>query len=109
MDQPRRPLKKICIVGGGTAGWVAAALMAGLVDAGIEVIDVGMVTTPMLYFAASTLCRSGIMVTGSHNPKDYNGFKMVLDTRAIHGEEIQGLHQAMASDRWTLVAGGSVA
>jgi phosphomannomutase len=87
---------------------LAAALMAGLVDAGIEVIDVGMVTTPMLYFAASTLCRSGIMVTGSHNPKDYNGFKMVLDTRAIHGEEIQGLHQAMASDRWTLVAGGSV-
>ena len=87
---------------------LAAALMAGLVDAGIEVIDVGMVTTPMLYFAASTLCRSGIMVTGSHNPKDYNGFKMVLDTRAIYGGEIQGLHQAMADDRWTLVAGGSV-
>ncbi len=87
---------------------LAAALMAGLVDAGIEVIDVGMVTTPMLYFAASTLCRSGIMVTGSHNPKDYNGFKMVLDTRAIHGEEIQGLHQAMASDRWTPVPGGYI-
>ena len=87
---------------------LAAAVMAGLVDAGIEVIDVGMVTTPMLYFAASTLCRSGIMVTGSHNPKDYNGFKMVLDTRAIYGDEIQGLHQAMADDRWTLVAGGSV-
>jgi phosphomannomutase len=87
---------------------LAAALMAGLVDAGIEVIDVGMVTTPMLYFAASTLCRSGIMVTGSHNPKDYNGFKMVLDTRAIYGDEIQGLRQAMTDDRWTLVAGGSV-
>jgi len=87
---------------------LAAALMAGLVDAGIEVIDVGMVTTPMLYFAASTLCRSGIMVTGSHNPKDYNGFKMVLDTRAIYGEEIQGLRQAMSDDLWTLVAGGSV-
>ena len=87
---------------------LAAALMAGLVDAGIEVIDVGMVTTPMLYFAASTLCRSGIMVTGSHNPKDYNGFKMVLDTRAIYGDEIQGLRQAMADDRWTLAAGGSV-
>jgi phosphomannomutase len=87
---------------------LAAALMAGLVDAGIEVIDVGMVTTPMLYFAASTLCRSGIMVTGSHNPKDYNGFKMVLDTRAIYGDEIQGLRQAMSDDRWTLVTGGSV-
>ena len=46
-------------------------------EAGIAVIDVGMVTTPMLYFAAHTLCRSGIQVTGSHNPRDYNGFKMV--------------------------------
>ena len=87
---------------------LAAALMAGLVDAGIEVIDVGMVTTPMLYFAASTLCRSGIMVTGSHNPKDYNGFKMVLDTRAIYGDEIQGLRQAMTEESWQPVAGGSV-
>ena len=56
---------------------LSAALMRGLVAAGIEVIDVGMVTTPMLYFAANTLCTSGIQVTGSHNPKDYNGFKMV--------------------------------
>ena len=54
------------------------ALIEGLLEAGITVIDIGMVTTPMLYFAASTLCRSGIQVTGSHNPKDYNGFKMVL-------------------------------
>ena len=48
---------------------LAAALIRGLVAAGIEVIDVGMVTTPMLYFAAATLCRSGIQVTGSHNPQ----------------------------------------
>ena len=57
---------------------MSAALIQGLVEAGIEVIDVGLVTTPLLYFAASTLCASGIQVTGSHNPKDYNGFKMVL-------------------------------
>ncbi|HET7836815.1 MAG TPA: phosphomannomutase/phosphoglucomutase, partial [Variovorax sp.] len=56
---------------------LAQALIRGLVATGIEVIDVGAVTTPMLYFAAHTLCRSGIQVTGSHNPKDYNGFKMV--------------------------------
>jgi phosphomannomutase len=49
---------------------LAAALIAGLQDAGVTVIDVGMVTTPMLYFAANTLCKSGIQVTGSHNPKD---------------------------------------
>ena len=63
--------------------------MRGLVASGVDVIDIGMVTTPMLYFAASTLCNSGIQVTGSHNPKDYNGFKMVLAGRAIYGEDIQ--------------------
>ncbi|HEY3046256.1 MAG TPA: phosphomannomutase/phosphoglucomutase, partial [Polaromonas sp.] len=57
---------------------LAAALIRGLAAAGVDVMDVGMVTTPMLYFAANTLTRSGIQVTGSHNPKDYNGFKMVL-------------------------------
>ncbi|MBP8102478.1 MAG: phosphomannomutase/phosphoglucomutase, partial [Burkholderiaceae bacterium] len=65
---------------------LSGALMRGLVAAGLEVIDVGMVTTPMLYFAANTLCTSGIQVTGSHNPKDYNGFKMVMRGRAIYGD-----------------------
>ena len=58
-----------------------------------------MVTTPMLYFAASTLCTSGIQVTGSHNPKDYNGFKMVLAGRAIYGDEIQALAPADGGSR----------
>ena len=49
---------------------LSAALIRGLVAAGVQVIDVGLVTTPMLYFAAHTLCRSGIQVTGSHNPRD---------------------------------------
>ncbi len=68
---------------------LSAALIRGLVAAGVEVIDIGLATTPMLYFAADTLCRSGIQVTGSHNPKDYNGFKMVLAGRAIYGDDIQ--------------------
>ncbi|MCZ8094957.1 MAG: phosphomannomutase/phosphoglucomutase [Acidovorax sp.] len=87
---------------------LAGALIQGLVEAGIEVIDVGMVTTPILYFAAHTLCASGIQVTGSHNPKDYNGFKMVLGGRAIYGEEIQALRRTMEADAWQLVPGGSV-
>ena len=74
---------------------LAQALVRGLLAGGVDVIDVGMVTTPMLYFAAATLCHSGIQVTGSHNPKDYNGFKMVLGGRAIYGEEIQALRRAM--------------
>jgi len=87
---------------------LCGALARGLVAAGIQVIDVGMVTTPMLYFAASTLCRSGIQVTGSHNPKDYNGFKMVLGGRAIYGDEIQALRTLMTDETWVLRAGGSI-
>ena len=74
---------------------LSAALVRGLTASGVDVIDVGQVTTPMLYFAANTLCTSGIQVTGSHNPKDYNGFKMVLAGRAIYGEEIQALRRRM--------------
>ena len=81
---------------------LSAALIRGLMEVGVSVIDVGMVTTPMLYFAANTLCASGIQVTGSHNPKDYNGFKMVLAGRAIYGDEIQALRQLMTADQWTL-------
>jgi len=75
--------------------FLSAALVRGLVTSGVDVIDIGQVTTPMLYFAASTLCTSGIQVTGSHNPKDYNGFKMVMAGRAIHGAEIQALRDSM--------------
>ena len=74
---------------------LSAALVRGLVASGVDVIDIGMATTPMLYFAASTLCTSGIQVTGSHNPKDYNGFKMVMAGRAIYGEQIQALRRQM--------------
>ena len=86
---------------------LADALMRGLAEAGVEVIDVGMVTTPMLYFAASTLCASGIQVTGSHNPRDYNGFKMVLGGRAIFGDDIQALRHMMVEATWKTQSGGS--
>jgi len=87
---------------------LSAALIRGLTATGIDVIDVGMVTTPMLYFAASTVCHSGIQVTGSHNPADYNGFKMVLAGRAIYGEEIQALRRTMEAESWQLREGGKV-
>jgi len=77
---------------------LSAALIRGLAASGVDVIDIGMATTPMLYFAASTLCSSGIQVTGSHNPKDYNGFKMVLAGRAIYGDEIQALRKLVETD-----------
>jgi phosphomannomutase len=80
---------------------LSAALIRGLASTGVDVVDVGMVTTPMLYFAASTLCTSGIQVTGSHNPKDYNGFKMVMAGRAIYGDDIQALRRIMEARSWT--------
>ncbi|APW42039.1 phosphomannomutase/phosphoglucomutase [Rhodoferax saidenbachensis] len=86
---------------------LSQALMRGLEEAGITVIDVGMVTTPMLYFAAHTLATSGIQVTGSHNPRDYNGFKMVMAGRAIYGDEIQALREIMEQESWTLQTGGA--
>jgi len=87
---------------------LSAALMRGLAEAGVEVIDIGLATTPMLYFAANTVCNSGIQVTGSHNPKDYNGFKMVLAGRAIYGDEIQALRRMMEAETWELRANGQV-
>ncbi len=87
---------------------LSQALMRGLAAAGIDVMDVGLVTTPMLYYAAHTLCRSGIQVTGSHNPKDYNGFKMVLAGRAIYGEDIQALRRTIEAESWQLRPGGSI-
>ncbi|MGH8854044.1 MAG: phosphomannomutase/phosphoglucomutase [Telluria sp.] len=77
---------------------LTAALGEGLRDAGVDVIDLGMVATPMVYFATNVLdTGSGIMVTGSHNPPDYNGFKMVLAGEAIHGETITALHDSIAA------------
>lgn len=78
------------------------ALARGLRSTGIDVVDLGAVTTPMLYYVAATRgmhgCSSGIQVTGSHNPKDYNGFKMVLAGRAIYGEDIQALRRRIEAE-----------
>ena len=90
---------------------LAKALMRGLASTGLDVVDLGAVTTPMLYYVAATRgahgCHSGIMVTGSHNPKDYNGFKMVLAGRAIYGDEIQGLRQRMEAENYFFASGRS--
>ena len=76
---------------------LSAALAEGLQAAGVDVVDLGMVATPMVYFATNVLegTRSGIMVTGSHNPPDYNGFKMVLAGEAIYGDAITGLYESI--------------
>jgi len=81
---------------------LVAALIRGLQSTGLDVVDIGAVTTPMLYYVAATRgkhgCTSGIQVTGSHNPKDYNGFKMVLKGAAVYGEQIQDLKRRIEAE-----------
>jgi phosphomannomutase/phosphoglucomutase len=70
------------------------ALIAGLNETGCDVKDIGVVPTPVLYFAAHYLdTQSGVMVTGSHNPPDYNGLKIVIDGETLSGESIQQLRE----------------
>lgn len=77
-----------------------ASLANALQDGGLNVLDVGMVATPMLYFAAHTLTQgSGIMLTGSHNPPQYNGLKMMLAGTTLSGDGIQDLYQTIASGK----------
>jgi phosphomannomutase/phosphoglucomutase len=85
---------------------LAAALMDGLNAAGADVIDVGIVPTPVTYFAAHHLgCRSAVMVTGSHNPKEYNGLKTVVAGDTLSGDEIQDLRKRVESGRHRSGAG----
>lgn len=73
---------------------LAAALGEGILQTGIDVVDIGCVPTPVTYFAAHHLgTQSCVAVTGSHNPSDYNGFKIVLGGETLHGERIQALRR----------------
>lgn len=77
---------------------LAAGLMDGLLAEGVNAIDIGLVPTPLVYFAAHTLeTGSGVAVTGSHNPPDYNGFKLMMGGRTLHGADISAIGQAMAA------------
>ena len=73
---------------------LSRALARGLQASGVDVIDIGQVATPIVYFAAHQLgTQSGVAVTGSHNPPDYNGLKMVVDGETLAGEAIQKLRE----------------
>lgn len=79
---------------------LAQALSQGLLDSGINVIDIGLVSSPVLYYATHTLgCDSGVMVTGSHNPSEYNGIKIVLSGKTLVNEDIQRLYQHTVAKR----------
>jgi phosphomannomutase len=78
-----------------------AELVRGLTESGLDVVRIGVGPSPMLYFATATLgVDGGIQVTGSHNPADYNGFKMLLNGRSVFGQEIQALGRRAAAGDW---------
>ena len=81
---------------------LAAALSRGIRKSGVDVVNLGMVATPMVYFAAHYLrTKCGVMVTGSHNPPEYNGLKMVLAGETLSTERIQSLRQRIVENRLT--------
>jgi phosphomannomutase len=78
-----------------------AALIEGLTKGGVNVVRIGLGPTPMLYYAEATLeVDGGIQITGSHNPADYNGFKMVLQHKPFFGADIQDLGRLAAEGDW---------
>ena len=87
---------------------LADGVAQGIVAAGGRVIEVGMLPTPALYFATHVLeVDGGLQVTGSHNPPEFNGFKMVLAHEAIYGDDIQRMYQVIAGDRLDRASGGT--
>jgi phosphomannomutase / phosphoglucomutase len=85
---------------------LAAGVRRGVVEAGGTAVDVGTLPTPALYFSVGALAADGgIQVTGSHNPPEFNGFKMVLGSDAFHGDEIVELWELIVAERWRSGAG----
>ena len=85
-----------------------AALVAGLNASGVDAVQIGMGPTPMLYFAVHELgCDGGVMITGSHNPPDYNGFKLMLGHGPFFGDDIHDLGAQAAAGDWLDGAGSS--
>ena len=84
------------------------ALQQGLMDSGCDVIDIGMVPTPLLYFATHILSAcSGVMLTGSHNPPEYNGLKMILAGKTLADQDIQKLYQRIINKDFIAGSGQS--
>ena len=87
-------VSEICIARDGRLSGekLLSALANSLSDNGIDVINTGLATTPLLYFAAKkSASKSGVMITGSHNPKSYNGIKLIINDNPVSGNEIYNL------------------
>jgi len=85
------------------------ALCAGLVETGLQLVDIGVGPTPLLYFAVHALdLDGGVQITGSHNPPDENGFKMMVGKGSLYGKDIEELRAVMQSERFCRAPGGTM-
>ncbi len=103
----RRNIGSLCVARDGRLSGpeLSEALINGIADAGTDVKNIGMVPTPVLYFATKHLGNgSGVAVTGSHNPADYNGFKMMMGGLTLFGEDIQSIYEEIVSEKVKPVA-----
>ncbi len=92
----------VCYDGRLSSVELAEHVARGLNDAGIDALRIGRGPTPMLYFSVYHLqADAGVMITGSHNPPDYNGFKMMLGSKAFFGDQIQELGRLAITGEWT--------
>ena len=108
-EAQKRKLREIVVARDGRLSGpeLAGALIDGLRSTGCDVIDIGAVPTPVLYFATYHLnVGSGVMVTGSHNPPDYNGFKIVLGGETLAEDAIQELYLRISESRFASGSGG---
>ena len=82
------------------------SLIRGLLAGGLDVIDIGVCSSPVLYFSVFHLeVDGGIMITGSHNAGEYNGFKLCVGKNAIHGQDILDLQTIIQQDRFSTGSG----
>ena len=91
-----------------TGPMLSESLISGLIESGCHVVDIGMVPTPLVYFATYTKgASSGVMVTGSHNPPEYNGFKIMIAGETLAADKIQNLYSRILNQEFSFGSGSS--
>jgi len=92
-----------------TGETLSEALITGLIESGCHVVDIGMVPTPLVYFATYTKgATSGVMITGSHNPPEYNGLKIMIAGETLSAERIEALYARIIDEDFSYGAGSSI-
>jgi len=91
-----------------TGPMLSESLISGLIESGCHVVDIGMVPTPLVYFATYTKgASSGVMVTGSHNPPEYNGLKIMIAGETLSADKIQNLYSRIVNQQFSYGSGSS--